>query len=207
RKNPMHFQEFSHPGDSDYQEDKASDEDESDNRPECPYGTDCYRTESRDSIEAVSAWPEHVKKPAGTVPDYHLPGNLLELKQHDRHSVRTESRDSIETVSAWHVKGDHHVPEASGPDGSSIPDPSIESSLHVPSPSMVQSQGKSVLADDSDEDGQSNEYDLEDSFINDEEDFDHTDEDSDYEPESDDSAKEDIAELKKEAKQFVNRRK
>ncbi|RXM97086.1 Aprataxin and PNK-like factor [Acipenser ruthenus] len=66
---------------------------------------------------------------------------------------------------------------------------------------------KSVLADDSDEDGQSNEYDLEDSFINDEEDFDHTDEDSDYEPESDDSAKEDITELKKEAKQFVNRRK
>lgn len=139
RKNPMHFQEFSHPGDSDYQEDKASDEDESDNRPECPYGTDCYRKN-----------PQHREEYKHT-----LPPETGERRSKRKHDLK----------------------------------------------------GKSVLADDSDEDGQSNEYDLEDSFINDEEDFDHTDEDSDYEPESDDSAKEDIAELKKEAKQFVNRRK
>ncbi|XP_017259727.1 aprataxin and PNK-like factor isoform X1 [Kryptolebias marmoratus] len=35
RKNPLHFQENSHPGDPDHQEEEE--------RPECPYGTDCYR--------------------------------------------------------------------------------------------------------------------------------------------------------------------
>ncbi|XP_061686440.1 aprataxin and PNK-like factor isoform X2 [Syngnathoides biaculeatus] len=37
RKNPLHFQECSHPGDSDYEEE------EDEERPECPYGVDCYR--------------------------------------------------------------------------------------------------------------------------------------------------------------------
>uniref|UniRef100_A0A8C2DAN9 Zgc:165656 n=1 Tax=Cyprinus carpio TaxID=7962 RepID=A0A8C2DAN9_CYPCA len=41
RKNPVHFQESSHPGDSDYEEEEAEDAD--DDRPECPYGTHCYR--------------------------------------------------------------------------------------------------------------------------------------------------------------------
>lgn len=42
RKNPVHFQESSHPGDSDYEEEKTEDGDD-DERPECPYGTHCYR--------------------------------------------------------------------------------------------------------------------------------------------------------------------
>uniref|UniRef100_A0A3B3DAN9 PBZ-type domain-containing protein n=1 Tax=Oryzias melastigma TaxID=30732 RepID=A0A3B3DAN9_ORYME len=42
RKNPLHFQESSHPGDSDYEEEEEEEEEEED-RPECPYGTDCYR--------------------------------------------------------------------------------------------------------------------------------------------------------------------
>ncbi|XP_061536218.1 aprataxin and PNK-like factor isoform X2 [Phycodurus eques] len=37
RKNPLHFKECSHPGDSDYEEE------EEEERPECPYGIDCYR--------------------------------------------------------------------------------------------------------------------------------------------------------------------
>ncbi|XP_026059340.1 aprataxin and PNK-like factor [Carassius auratus] len=41
RKNPVHFQECSHPADSDYEEEEAEDDD--DDRPECPYGTHCYR--------------------------------------------------------------------------------------------------------------------------------------------------------------------
>ncbi|KAL1281826.1 hypothetical protein QQF64_000629 [Cirrhinus molitorella] len=41
RKNPVHFQECSHPGDSDYEEEETEDAD--DDRPECPYGTHCYR--------------------------------------------------------------------------------------------------------------------------------------------------------------------
>ncbi|KAJ8394137.1 hypothetical protein AAFF_G00049420 [Aldrovandia affinis] len=45
RKNPVHFQECSHPGDSDFVEggDEQEKEDEEDDRPECPYGTGCYR--------------------------------------------------------------------------------------------------------------------------------------------------------------------
>ncbi|XP_053332486.1 aprataxin and PNK-like factor [Clarias gariepinus] len=45
RKNPVHFQECSHPGDSDYEEEQNNkdDDDDDDDRPECPYGTDCYR--------------------------------------------------------------------------------------------------------------------------------------------------------------------
>ena len=43
RKNPLHFQEFSHPGDSDYEEDSKEEEEDDSDRPECPYGIDCYR--------------------------------------------------------------------------------------------------------------------------------------------------------------------
>ncbi|KAM6971985.1 aprataxin and PNK-like factor [Aplochiton taeniatus] len=41
RKNPLHFQESSHPGDSDYEDEVLEEEDV--DLPECPYGTDCYR--------------------------------------------------------------------------------------------------------------------------------------------------------------------
>lgn len=43
RKNPLHFQECSHPGDTDYEDEEEEEAD----RPECPYGTDCYRSELR----------------------------------------------------------------------------------------------------------------------------------------------------------------
>ncbi|XP_067115533.1 aprataxin and PNK-like factor isoform X2 [Osmerus mordax] len=43
RKNPLHFQECSHPGDSDYEEDSKEEEEDDSDRPECPYGIDCYR--------------------------------------------------------------------------------------------------------------------------------------------------------------------
>lgn len=43
RKNPVHFQECSHPGDTDYEEEEEKEEEEEEaDRPECPYGTDCY---------------------------------------------------------------------------------------------------------------------------------------------------------------------
>ncbi|KAG7486055.1 hypothetical protein JOB18_024149 [Solea senegalensis] len=40
RKNPVHFQECSHPEDTDYEDEEQGTELD---RPECPYGTDCYR--------------------------------------------------------------------------------------------------------------------------------------------------------------------
>lgn len=55
RKNPLHFQECSHPGDTDYEEEEEEEED----KPECPYGTDCYRKNPLHRKEY-----KHTKKPA-----------------------------------------------------------------------------------------------------------------------------------------------
>lgn len=55
RKNPLHFQECSHPGDTDYEEEEEEEED----RPECPYGTDCYRKNPLHRKEY-----KHTKRPA-----------------------------------------------------------------------------------------------------------------------------------------------
>ncbi|GAA6225657.1 aprataxin and PNK-like factor [Lates japonicus] len=57
RKNPVHFQECSHPGDTDYEEEEEEEEEEAD-RPECPYGTDCYRKNPLHRKEY-----KHTKKP------------------------------------------------------------------------------------------------------------------------------------------------
>ncbi|XP_029142874.1 aprataxin and PNK-like factor, partial [Protobothrops mucrosquamatus] len=64
----------------------------------------------------------------------------------------------------------------------------------------------SVLADESDDDGEPNEYNLNDSFIDDEEEeeeYDPTDEDSDWEPDCQDNDGEDTDMLLKEAQNFV----
>ncbi|XP_039664333.1 aprataxin and PNK-like factor [Perca fluviatilis] len=61
RKNPVHFQECSHPGDTDYEEDEEEEEEQEtgEDRPECPYGTDCYRKNPLHRKEY-----KHTKKPA-----------------------------------------------------------------------------------------------------------------------------------------------
>ena len=44
RNNPVHFKEYSHPvKDSKVDEEASDGSDDSDGRPECPYGTSCYR--------------------------------------------------------------------------------------------------------------------------------------------------------------------
>ncbi|XP_063333170.1 aprataxin and PNK-like factor isoform X2 [Pelmatolapia mariae] len=53
RKNPLHFQDCSHPGDTDYEEEEEED------KPECPYGSDCYRKNPLHRKEY-----KHTKKPA-----------------------------------------------------------------------------------------------------------------------------------------------
>ncbi|NWX89172.1 APLF factor, partial [Nothoprocta pentlandii] len=121
RKNPVHFEQFSHPNDDDYHEIDVITQCNSDDRPECPYGTTCYRKN-----------PQH----------------KLEYK--------------------------HSAPP-----------------------------GKQTLEEDSDNDGEPNEYDLNDSFIDDEE-CASTDEDSDWEPNSEEKDNEDVETLLKEARRFVN---
>lgn len=65
------------------------------------------------------------------------------------------------------------------------------------------------MDDESDNDGEPNEYDLNDSFLDDdeEEEDDPTDEDSDWEPEIQEKDNEDVETLLKEAKKFVKSKK
>ncbi|XP_037383418.1 aprataxin and PNK-like factor isoform X2 [Talpa occidentalis] len=126
RKNPVHFQHFSHPGDSDYGSMQVTCQDEADDQPECPYGASCYRKNPQHKIEY-------------------------------RHSTLPVSNTSDE---------------------------------------------------DNDNVGQPNEYNLNDSFLDDEEEeYEPTDEDSDWEPGKEDQEKEDVEELLKEAKKFMKRKK
>ncbi|KFW67773.1 Aprataxin and PNK-like factor, partial [Pygoscelis adeliae] len=125
RKNPIHFQQFSHPNDDDYHEMEIVTQNNDDNRPECPYGTACYRKN-----------PQH----------------KLEYK--------------------------HSAPP-----------------------------GKRTVEKDGDDD-EPNEYDLNDSFIDDEEEeCEPTDEDSDWEPSSEDKDNEDVETLLQEARGFVKTKK
>ncbi|KAM3851326.1 aprataxin and PNK-like factor [Vipera latastei] len=136
RKNPIHFQQFSHPGDSDYHDSEAVTHAD-DDRPECPYGTACYRKNPQHKLEY-----KHTAPPE---------------------SERRQTR------------------------------------------SKVTRKVRSVLADESDDDGEPNEYNLNDSFIDDEEEeeYDPTDEDSDWEPDCQDNDGEDMDMLLKEAQNFV----
>ncbi|ETE69041.1 Aprataxin and PNK-like factor, partial [Ophiophagus hannah] len=135
RKNPIHFQQFSHPGDSDYHDSEALTQVD-DDRPECPYGTACYRKNPQHKLEY-----KHTAPPE---------------------SERRQTR------------------------------------------SKVTRKVRSILADESDDDGEPNEYNLNDSFIDDEEEeeCDPTDEDSDWEPDCQDND-EDMDMLLKEAQNFV----
>ncbi|NXO64626.1 APLF factor, partial [Phainopepla nitens] len=124
RKNPIHFQQFSHPNDDDYHDVEVVAEGDDDSRPECPYGTACYRKN-----------PQH----------------KLEYK--------------------------HSAPP-----------------------------GKRAVGKDGVNDGGANEYDLNDSFIDDdeeEEECELTDEDSDWEPSSEEKDNEDVETLVREARRFV----
>lgn len=126
RKNPVHFQHFSHPGDDDYGNLQVKNQDEADDRPVCPYGASCYRKNPQHRVEY----------------------------RHDALQVNN------------------------------------------------------ISDTDSDNVGQPNEYDLNDSFIDDEEEeYEPTDEDSDWEPGKEDQEKEDVEELLKEAKKFMKRKK
>ncbi|XP_062912195.1 aprataxin and PNK-like factor [Mobula hypostoma] len=61
RKNPLHFQEFSHPGDPDY-EDPLGGGEVDDDRPECPFGTACYRKNPQHKKEYKHTQPPESKE-------------------------------------------------------------------------------------------------------------------------------------------------
>ncbi|XP_015476213.1 aprataxin and PNK-like factor isoform X4 [Parus major] len=136
RKNPIHFQQFSHPNDDDYHDIEMVAQDDNDNRPECPYGTACYRKNPQHKLEYKHSAPPVT----------------------GRGTQRRSSRN-----------------------------------------------GKRAVEKDSVNDGEANEYDLNDSFIDDdeEEECDPTDEDSDWEPSSEEKDNEDVETLVQEARRFV----
>ncbi|XP_027518858.1 aprataxin and PNK-like factor isoform X1 [Corapipo altera] len=139
RKNPIHFQQFSHPNDDDYHDMEMISQDNNDNRPECPYGTACYRKN-----------PQHKLEYKHTAP----PGT-------ERGTRQRTSRN-----------------------------------------------GKRAVEKDSAKDEETNEYDLNDSFIDDEEEeCEATDEDSDWEPSSEEKDNEDVETLVQEAGRFVKTKK
>ncbi|XP_056343654.1 aprataxin and PNK-like factor [Oenanthe melanoleuca] len=123
RRNPVHFQQFSHPNDDDYHDMEMMAKDDNDNRLECPYGMACYRKN-----------PQH----------------KLEYK--------------------------HSAPP-----------------------------GKRAVEKDGVSDGEANEYDLDDSFLDDdeEEDCEPTDEDSDWEPSSEEKDNEDAETPVQKTHRFV----
>ncbi|XP_077173994.1 aprataxin and PNK-like factor isoform X2 [Paroedura picta] len=141
RKNPIHFQQFSHPGDADCHDPEVGTAAVNDPRPECPYGTTCYRKN-----------PQHKKEYKHTAP------------------------------------------------------PEPERKQTRPKPIK---KGRSLLEDDSDNEGRPNEYDLDDSFIDDEEEeeCEPTDEDSDWEPDFEGKDDEDVDTLLEEAQEFVKTKK
>ncbi|XP_055556396.1 uncharacterized protein LOC102049717 isoform X1 [Falco cherrug] len=57
RQNPIHFQQFSHPNDDDNHETEIVTQDNNDNRPECLYGTACYRKNPQHKLEYKHSAP------------------------------------------------------------------------------------------------------------------------------------------------------
>ncbi|KFP97765.1 Aprataxin and PNK-like factor, partial [Leptosomus discolor] len=57
RKNPVHFQQFSHPNDDDYHKAEIVTRDNNANLPECPYGTACYRKNPQHKLEYKHSAP------------------------------------------------------------------------------------------------------------------------------------------------------
>ncbi|KAJ3615154.1 hypothetical protein NHX12_018722 [Muraenolepis orangiensis] len=94
RKNPLHFQECSHPGDHDYQQEEEEPEHEVD-RPECPYGTDCYRQNPLHRKEY-----NHSKRTARTAPRAHVGDDEDEYEDSfiNDSSEQTEANDDSDYV-------------------------------------------------------------------------------------------------------------
>ncbi|XP_062467068.1 aprataxin and PNK-like factor isoform X2 [Pezoporus occidentalis] len=162
RKNPVHFQQFSHPNDDDYYETEIIAQDNNDNRPECPYGTACYRKN-----------PQHKLEYKHTAPP------VTERATRQRTSKNEDVVKRPDTV--FQVLEEKPVRKT-----------------------LSDHMGKRAVEKDSASDDEPNEYDLDDSFIDDEEEeCDPTDEDSDWEPSSEDKDNEDVETLLQEARRFV----
>ncbi|KAM5318171.1 aprataxin and PNK-like factor isoform 5-T5 [Glossophaga mutica] len=95
RKNPVHFQHFSHPGDSDYGRVQATRQDEADDRPECPYGESCYRKNPQHKIEYKHSTPlgrSIVEEDNGQASEHGLSDSFLDDEE-DEYEPTDEDSD------------------------------------------------------------------------------------------------------------------
>ncbi|XP_041958536.1 aprataxin and PNK-like factor isoform X2 [Alosa sapidissima] len=107
RKNPVHFQECSHPEDSDYEEEAEEEEvdEEDDDRPECPYGTDCYRKNPLHKKEY-----KHTRPPARTSASRKDDEDDDDEETYDDSFINDDSEEAVD-------KDSDYVPEDSGDSG------------------------------------------------------------------------------------------
>ncbi|NXB19458.1 APLF factor, partial [Rhagologus leucostigma] len=98
RKNPIHFQQFSHPNDYDYHDTEMVAQDDN-NRPECPYGTACYRKNTQHKLEYKHSAPpgkRAVEKDSvndGEANDYDLNESFIDEEEEEECEPTDEDSD------------------------------------------------------------------------------------------------------------------
>ncbi|NXO28992.1 APLF factor, partial [Cisticola juncidis] len=98
RRNPVHFQQFSHPGDDDYGDVEVAQGDD-DSRPECPYGTACYRKNPQHKLEYKHSAPpgkRAVKKDGvndGAGNEYDLSDSFIDDEEEEECEPTDEDSD------------------------------------------------------------------------------------------------------------------
>ncbi|XP_076990544.1 aprataxin and PNK-like factor isoform X3 [Tamandua tetradactyla] len=195
RKNPVHFQHFSHPGDSDYGSVQDMHQGEANDKPECPYGASCYRMELLipQCQSRIHPWKSSPTSSGRLSP--------LDVMSHiGEKAIISLAEFGLERVRP-HLSNNRRGP----------PEVTLRHTYRKNPQHKIEYKHSTLLVrstlGDSDDVGQPSEHDVDVNFIDDkEEEYEPTDEDSDWEPEKEDQEKEDVEELLKEAKTFMKRK-
>ncbi|NXB06477.1 APLF factor, partial [Cnemophilus loriae] len=99
RKNPIHFQQFSHPNDDDCHDMEMVAQDDNVNWPECPYGIACYRKNPQHKLEYKHSAPpgkRTVEKDGisdGKANKYDLNDSFIDEEEEEEHEPTDEDSD------------------------------------------------------------------------------------------------------------------
>ncbi|KAF4799659.1 aprataxin and PNKP like factor [Turdus rufiventris] len=111
RKNPIHFQQFSHPNDDEYYDMAMVAKDDNDNRPECPYGTACYRKNPQHKLEYKhSAAPGKRAVEKDSVNDDEANDSFIDDDEEDEEDEPTDEDSDWEPSSEEKDNGDAETP-------------------------------------------------------------------------------------------------
>ncbi|XP_067119819.1 aprataxin and PNK-like factor [Centruroides vittatus] len=108
RKNPIHFEDYSHPGDSDYNSDPTNESDDGE-IPECPYGIDCYRKNSQHRKEYRHTKKVRPKREAAKKAGKRQNDDDDEPEDSNMNDLNDEESDDYEpqeSASDWEPEGD-----------------------------------------------------------------------------------------------------